>query len=320
MADSAGSLTFTFDADFSGFTRAAESAGAKLDALSHAASGWAAGTSRTISSAFAPAGRPLDITSALSAGKVGSDDPADRELTRLTQQLALLQSTGAAHAAIAEQIKIEAAEAKLGADATEAQKMAAAALVQQIDAVAVAQRGVRAAQQATNQAVRFGSDALTDGIEGLVLRGEKLKDVAASILSSFAHQGLSAALSGAGPLAGLLGTSGANGAPGGLFGALGSLLMGGGASAAASSFSGLYGSGGSIGAGRWGIVGERGAEVVAGPATVTPWARAVGGAAQRPTQVIQFNVTTPDAPSFARSEAQTAALVSRAVARGQRNA
>ena len=29
-----GSLTFAFDADFSGFTRAADSAGAKLDALS----------------------------------------------------------------------------------------------------------------------------------------------------------------------------------------------------------------------------------------------------------------------------------------------
>lgn len=320
MTDSAGSLTFAFDADFSGFTRAAESAGAKLDALSQAASSWAAGTSRTMSSAFAPAGRPLDITSALSAAKVGSDDPADRELTRLTQQLALLQSTGAAHTAIAEQMRIEAAETRLGADATEAQKTAAAALVQQIDAAAVAQREVRAAQQATNQAIRFGSAALTDGIEGLVLRGEKLKDVAASILSSFAHQGLAASLSGAGPLAGLLGTSGSNGTPGGLFGALGSLLMGGGASAAASGFSGLYASGGSIGAGRWGIVGERGAEVVAGPATVTPWAKAVGGATQRPTQVIQFNVTTPDAPSFARSEAQTAALVSRAVARGQRNA
>lgn len=321
MVDSAGSLTFAFDADFSGFTRAAESAGAKLDALSHAANDWAVGTSRTMASAFKPAGRPLDVTSALSAAKFDSDDQADRELARLTQQLALVQSTGAAHAAIAEQIRIEAAEAKLGADATVAQKTAATALVQQIDAAAVAQRAVRAAQQATNEAVRFGSDTLADGIDDLVLRGERLKDVAASILSSFAHQGLSAALSGAGPLAGLLGTQGSNGAAGGLFGALGTWLMSGGTGAAASGFSGLYAGGGSIAAGRWGVVGEKGAEVVAGPATVTPWAKAVGGGvAQRPTQVIQFNVTTPDAPSFARSEAQMAGLVSRAVARGQRNA
>ena len=85
--------------------------------------------------------------------------------------------------------------------------------------------------------------------------------------------------------------------------------------------SGLFAEGGSIGAGRWGVVGEKGAEIVAGPATVVPWAKAVGQAgAGRGTQVIHFNVTTPDAPSFARSEAQMAALVSRAVARGGRNA
>ncbi len=319
MAD--GSLTFAFEADFSGFARAAESAGAKLDALSKATTDWASDTSRTLSRAFETPGRPVDITSALSRSGADSGQ-ADRELTRLSQQLALLQSTGAAHAAIAEQIKTQVAEAKLGSDATAEQRTATAALVQQIDAAAAAQRQFREAQQATNSAIRFGSNELTDGIEGLVLRGETLNQVAAQMLSSFAREGLQGALSGSGPLAALMGTKGTTGTPGGLFGALGSMLFGAaGTNAGSSGFSGLYADGGTIGAGRWGIVGEKGAEVVAGPATVVPWAKAVGAAATpRSTQVIQFNVTTPDAPSFARSEAQLAALVSRAVARGQRNA
>ncbi|MCW6510987.1 phage tail tape measure protein [Lichenifustis flavocetrariae] len=303
MADVAGSLTYRFDADVSGFARAIDSAGAKLDALSQRASAFAAG-------------RPLDITSGLSRATGSTDDQAGRELTRLSQQLALLQSTGAAHAAIAEQIKIEAAQTKLGSDATVAQKASAASLVQQIDAAAVAQAKLRAAQEATNTAWRYGSNTLTSGIEAMIFQGEKLRDVGASLLSSFAKSGLSAALSGSGPLAGLLGTAGTNGAVGGLFGALGSLFTG---STAASTFSGLYADGGTIGAGQWGVVGEKGAEVVAGPATVVPWAKAMGQGGQRSTQVIQFNVTTPDAPSFARSEAQMAALVSRAVARGGRN-
>ena len=311
MAD--GSLTFAFDADFSGFTRAADSAGAKLDVLSKTSADWASDTSRTMSRAFSD-GRALDLPSGTGA------DRSDAVLHRLTEQLSLVQSTGTAHAAIAEQMRIETAQARLGADATAEQRQAAADLVRQIDAAAVAQRQFRTAQQATNSAVRFGANELADGIEGLVLRGEMLRDVAASVLSSFAHQGLQAALAGSGPLAGIMGTQGTNGAPGGLFGALGSMLLGGGANAAASGFSGLFADGGSIGAGRWGVVGEKGAEVVAGPATVVPWAKAVGAAAgQRSTQVIHFNVTTPDAPSFARSETQMAALVSRAVSRGGRN-
>ena len=321
MADLAGSLTFAFDADFSGFTRAADSAGAKLDALSQASSSWASDTSRAMSQAFSANSRPLDIAGAYA--QTGNDDQASRELTRLSEQLGLLQSTGAAHAAIAEQMKIEAAQAKLGSDATDAQKDSAASLVKQIDAATAAQRQFQAEQQATNSAIRFGSNQLTQGIEDLVLKGQSSNQVAASLLSNFARQGLSAALSGSGPLAGLFGTKGLDGAPGGLFGALGTLLMGSSASNAPTStdFSGLYADGGTIGAGRWGIVGEKGAEVVAGPATVTPWAKAVGqAAAPRSTQVIQFNVMTPDAPSFARSETQMSALVSRAAARGQRNA
>ncbi len=99
----------------------------------------------------------------------------------------------------------------------------------------------------------------------------------------------------------------------------GSLLSSGGSAAASSGFAGLFADGGSIDAGKWGVVGEAGAEVVAGPAAVTPWDKLPASAAQGSTQVINFNVSSPDAPSFARSETQMAALLSRAVSRGQRN-
>jgi phage-related minor tail protein len=64
------------------------------------------------------------------------------------------------------------------------------------------------------------------------------------------------------------------------------------------------------------LVGERGPEMFV-PATngtiaATP-------AAQSPRPQIVLNVTTPDAQSFARSEPQLAALMARALARGQRN-
>ena len=365
MVDNAGSLSFGFDADFSGFTRAAESAGQTLDRLSRTAAQWAGATSndlsRTLSNAAsrqsaqsgaletaarAMTGKARAVTTAISApnGLSASqllagltikdtsgdkDDNSAKVLTHLSEQLALLQTTGAAHDKIAERIKIEAEQAKLGSDATVAEKNAVAGLVQQIDAATAAQTKLKAAQEATNKAWAFGSQQALNGIDAMIFGGARLGDAAAGVLRNLAKAGVGAALTGSGPFAGLFGTQGSNGAEGGLFGALGKALLGGGSAAlngggpagtATPSFAGLFADGGSIGAGQWGIVGERGAEVVAGPAAVTPWNQIPAAAgAQRSTQVINFNVTSPDAPSFARSETQMAALLSRAVMRGQRN-
>jgi phage-related minor tail protein len=69
---------------------------------------------------------------------------------------------------------------------------------------------------------------------------------------------------------------------------------------------------------RVGIAGERGAEAIL-PLSRGPdgrlGVRADGGSGMHVT----FNVTTPDADSFRRSETQLAALLARAVAQGQRN-
>lgn len=71
--------------------------------------------------------------------------------------------------------------------------------------------------------------------------------------------------------------------------------------------------------GRVGVAGERGAEAIM-PLTRGPdgrlgvAARGGGGGVS-----VTFNVQTPDAQSFVRSEAQVAAMLARAVSLGQRN-
>jgi phage-related minor tail protein len=73
-----------------------------------------------------------------------------------------------------------------------------------------------------------------------------------------------------------------------------------------------------LGGNRMGIAGERGPEAILplarGPdGSLGVRANAVGGV------TVTFNVTTPDADSFRRSETQIAALLARAVSQGQRN-
>ncbi len=356
MADLAGSLSFGFDADFSGFTRAADGAGRTLDQLGRNADAWATKTASGLSRTFDAAagvqsaragaiGTALDAVNAKAraatadAGRLGlstaqvlggasvpdtsgdKDDDSAKVLTNLSERLALLRTTGTAHDAIVERMKIEVEQAKLGADATATEKSAVAGLVAQIDAATAARTRLKAAQDAVNEAWSFGSGKVAQGLESLILDGGRLNDIAAGLLKGVARQGLQGALVGTGPFAGLFGTQGADGWAGGLFGALGRAVAGSGSPApSGSGFAGFFAGGGTIAAGQWGVVGERGAEVVAGPAAILPMSRASGAPASgRSTQVINFNVTTPDAPSFARSESQMAALLSRAASRGQRN-
>ena len=74
-----------------------------------------------------------------------------------------------------------------------------------------------------------------------------------------------------------------------------------------------------LGGGRTGLAGE------AGPEAIMPLARGPDGRLGVRSQSgggavnITVNVSTPDAESFRRSESQIAAMLSRAVSRGQRN-
>lgn len=58
-------------------------------------------------------------------------------------------------------------------------------------------------------------------------------------------------------------------------------------------FDGFFADGGTIGAGRFGVVGERGPEIVTGPATITPMDQLGGGA-----QYVNYNISAVDAQSF----------------------
>ena len=73
------------------------------------------------------------------------------------------------------------------------------------------------------------------------------------------------------------------------FGAFGA---GGGSGGLSSLFGGFFANGGTLGAGKFGVVGERGPELISGPANITPLDNFGGG-----TQVI-YNINAVDAPSF----------------------
>lgn len=79
-------------------------------------------------------------------------------------------------------------------------------------------------------------------------------------------------------------------------------------------FGGARASGGPVAAGRSYLVGERGPELFtpAGHGAIVP----AGSFGSRPS--VTVNVTARDAQSFMRSEGQIAAMLSRAVMRGQR--
>ncbi|MGY2051678.1 hypothetical protein [Methylobacterium sp. JK268] len=174
----------------------------------------------------------------------------------------------------------------------------------------------QAERQAAETARYFG-DALSNGLADAVLEGRSLGDVLMSLEKQLARSALQALFTGQGPLAGILGTApaasaGAN-AVGGLFGEVTHLFRA---------------NGGPVRAGQAYTVGELGRELFVPnqDGRVVPIGRAASQAAEsdragraRPIQVSMV-VQTPDAPSFARAEAQVTAALARAVQRGLRGA
>jgi phage-related minor tail protein len=162
--------------------------------------------------------------------------------------------------------------------------------------------------EASRLSGKFASD-LTRAFEDAALKGRSLADVLKSLALSLSAHALEAALA---PISKLFGNS------------LAGLLGGGGG---ASGLTLPFASGGVIASpvafplsgGRTGIAGEAGAEAIL-PLTRGRdgrlGVRAEGG---QSSLNVTFNVTTPDAQSFRRSEGQIAAMLNRVTARGQRN-
>ncbi len=161
--------------------------------------------------------------------------------------------------------------------------------------------------EASRLSSRFASD-LTRAFTDAALKGRSLAEVLRSLALSLSGHALEAALS---PITKIFGS-----ALSGLFaGARGAVLptpfASGGVIASPVAFP--------LGGTRLGIAGEAGPEAIL-PLSRGPDGRLGVNAERRGGGVtITFNVTSPDAESFRRSEGQIAAMLSRAVSRGQRN-
>jgi lambda family phage tail tape measure protein len=169
---------------------------------------------------------------------------------------------------------------------------------------------------------------MSDAFVKSAVQGKRFEDVLKSVGSRLQSIGTSAAL---GPLEALLGkAAGAltESLAGAAAGGIGSLLSGlGGAaqlgSAAKTGHLSVYARGGVLdGPAMFPMQGGAGLAGEAGPEAIMPLARGTDGRlgvrASGGTVQVTVNVTTPDADSFRRSEAQVTAALARAVARGQR--
>lgn len=157
----------------------------------------------------------------------------------------------------------------------------------------------------------FGQ-SLTTAFKGAVIQGKALDGVLRGIATKLADKALDQALN---PLAAAIGGAG-TGWLSGLFGFAAGGVFGGGRAMP-------FAAGGVVSApswfpmagGRTGLMGE------AGPEAILPLARGADGrlgVASAPAMHVTFNVTTPDAASFRRSEAQVTGMLARAVGRGRR--
>lgn len=169
-------------------------------------------------------------------------------------------------------------------------------------------------EQASRVGRQFGS-SLTRAFTEVAVRGRKLSDVVRGMALSLSRTALSAAVN---PIGKAIGSGFGNILNRALgFQKGGVLAQGtpvpfakGGVISAPTSFP--------LSGGRMGLAGEAGAEAI------LPLARGsdgrLGVKAQGQGGVsITFNVTTPDAESFRRSESQIAAMLNRTVNRGSRN-
>ncbi|ACL62055.1 phage tail tape measure protein [Methylobacterium nodulans] len=266
---------------------------------------------------------PLVSAKPHKAGGADGVDPLEAFIGQIEKSAAAIKAEVAAYSKsnAEKQIAINLAKAEeqakqKGVTLTDEQirriKEASAATAQYKDKLSDLEQVER---QAAETARTFG-DALANGLADAVLEGRSLGDVLMNLEKQLARSALQALFTGQGPLAGLLGTapaaSAGSNAVGGLFGEITNLFRA---------------NGGSVEAGRAYTVGELGRELFVPnqDGRVIPIARGAGppaapdGASRaRPIQVSMV-VQTPDAPSFARSEAQITAALYRAVQRGMRS-
>ena len=170
-----------------------------------------------------------------------------RDTNTIKDRIAALKAEYDAIGQSAEQQRLMNELRAAGSDATSAQKQQIEDYVLSIDKASKRQESMNYLTQQFQSAGMNAFSEVTDQIN----TGNKALD---GFLQSLAQASMQALVFGSGPMAGLFGG-------GGLFGGIASL------------FGGFFADGGYLGAGKWGIAGEAGAEVIKGPATVVPSSR-----------------------------------------------
>lgn len=140
--------------------------------------------------------------------------------SELRGQISLASSLGVEHDKVSLQLKIQAEQAKLGANASADHKTRVAELVTQLDAATRAQKRLNEETKAFNEAYSFVSNTLSSGIKDLAMRKGKPRDILQRSLEGIEGGVWDAALTGSGPFAKLFGAAGKDGATGGIFGSL----------------------------------------------------------------------------------------------------
>ncbi len=183
----------------------------------------------------------------------------------------------------------------------------------------------RSLDDLTRRADSFGA-AIASALRGAVSGGKSFDSVLQTLGTRISGIALDAALK---PLTSLVGSV-IGQAVGGLGAGIGGLFSGGATGASVQPFakggvvaSPSFFSNGGNGNGRVGLMGEAGAEAIlplkrGADGTLGVATGGQGGGRTGGGPSIVFNVTTPDAASFKRSEAQVQAMLARAAQRGQR--
>jgi tape measure domain-containing protein len=227
-----------------------------------------------------------------------------QEATRaLQQELTLVGQTEFARDKARAVLELENAARREGIKLTGDQKIK---VDEMATAYAMAAESVRQAKdrfEAINALQREFGQLAIDGIQGLIDESMTLNDVLATTLKRLADLALQAAILGDGPFASLFGGKSSNGGVGGLIGGIGKL------------FGGFFANGGTLGAGRWGIAGENGPEIIKGPAQVIPNTalKKIGGGTSAPTVNVSIDARGADPTSVAKLQAMRGQIVREAV-------
>lgn len=215
-----------------------------------------------------PFGSPADEETIVpprpGGGGLSDEEKAEREIKRVIQALRFEQDQ-LARTNVEQEVynQLRAASVTLNSDAGKE----IANLVRENAALEEQMRRVEEAEEQAAEMQRFFVDMGVQGLGSLIADGEEAEAIILRLGMAFAEAAALAAFFGEGPLSGLFGMLGNFGGFGGGAGKAALKGLGG---KGALKFAGGFAEGGTIPSGSFGIVGEAGAELIRGPASVTP--------------------------------------------------